>query len=157
MTGDHTMARKQYEQHGYSYTPLYKRWTEMLQRCTNPQNTSFQNYGARGIQVEERWYHFPNFLADMGYPPLGTSLERRDNNGNYSKDNCYWATSKQQRNNASTNHVITCQNKTQTLAMWAEEKRINYMTLYTRIRQGWDIEKALTTPVKKLKNRDPIS
>lgn len=85
--------------HGASGTRVYRIWSGMLQRCTNPNSAAWKNYGGRGIAVCEQWHTFENFLADMGHPPPGLSIERRDNDGNYEPNNCYWATAKQQANN----------------------------------------------------------
>jgi hypothetical protein len=71
----------------------------MRQRCSNPGNRSYSNYGARGIRVCERWHSFVNFLADMGQPLPGLSIDRIDNDGNYEPGNCRWATWVQQNNN----------------------------------------------------------
>lgn len=81
--------------HGMSYSPVYKRWTAMIQRCTNPNynaGKSWKNYGARGIAVCKRWLTFENFYADMGDPPEGDYLLDRIKNGRgYYKANCRWA------------------------------------------------------------------
>ena len=77
----------------------YGSWSQMIQRCQNPNNPRYKDYGGRGIAVCERWQKFPNFLADMGERPLGLQIERKDNDGHYEKCNCIWADRKTQMNN----------------------------------------------------------
>jgi len=133
---------------------IYAVWGAMIQRCTNPNNRQWKNYGNRGITVCERWMKFENFLEDMGKPPgHGYSIERKDNNGNYCKENCIWATRKEQNRNKRDNHLITFGGKTQCLTDWAEEIGIKQETILKRFRISWSIEKALTTPVKKRRKR----
>ena len=140
----HTYTRR----HGQCYTAIYKRWKAMMQRCSiDPSKRNYKYYAGRGIYVCERWCIFENFYADMGgIPPKGT-LERLDNNQGYFKENCIWATQKQQNNNRSDNRLLSYGGKTQTLVMWAEEKSLNPATLRARLRRRWTIEDALTIPI----------
>lgn len=86
--------------HGLRWTPEYKVWAQMLQRCNNNNDTKYYLYGARGIKVSKEWHDFAVFYADMGPRPSDEhSIERKDNNGNYEKSNCCWATITEQANN----------------------------------------------------------
>lgn len=82
-----------------SHARAYISWFNMKQRCTNINNAHYKEYGGRGITYDPRWDSFENFLEDMGDRPIGFSLERKDNDGHYCKDNCKWATALEQRNN----------------------------------------------------------
>jgi hypothetical protein len=94
--------------HGKCGTPEYRTWGAMRERCRNKENP---NYGARGISVCERWqgeHGFENFLADMGTRPAGTSIDRKNVDGNYEPDNCRWATPVEQANNRRNNAKAIC-------------------------------------------------
>lgn len=92
-------TRSKSRTHGQSRTTEYITWQQMRQRCENPKNDRYADYGGRGIRVCKRWARFANFIADMGRKPRGASLDRRNNDGDYKPSNCRWATAKQQANN----------------------------------------------------------
>lgn len=85
--------------HELSKHPLYRTWSTMRQRCGNPNNAKYHLYGGRGISVDNSWNSFPVFLRDMGERPKGTTLDRKDNNLGYSKENCRWSSSSEQNRN----------------------------------------------------------
>ena len=146
--------------HGHSksndgnYTPTYVSWTQMRRRCFDPKKHSFKNYGGRGITICDSWSQFENFLADMGERPPNMTLDRIDNDGNYEKTNCRWATRKEQGRNTRVNRNLTYNGRTQPAVVWAEEYGINFSTFRHRINKGkWSVKKALTTPVRNKSNK----
>lgn len=123
----------------------------MIQRCTNPACESYPIYGGRGISVCERWLGengLENFIADMGRKPEGCSLDRIDNDGPYSPENCRWATRKEQQRNRRVNHYVTIDGVTRCVTEWAEIYKISVRTVQKRMNVfGLDDVKAITEPV----------
>lgn len=132
-------------------TKAYIAWVNMKQRCYNPSQVSYPYYGGKGIEVCQRWKEsFDNFLEDMGNPPSNEySLDRIDGNGDYLKENCRWATPKQQENNRNDNARITLNDLTLTLGEWAEVLGVNKGLLEKRYYRGWKPEKMLTKKLYK--------
>lgn len=134
------------------YTGLYGSWYAMKQRCSNPKNLAYKNYGGRGITYPKKWEKFEGFKEDMGDSyKKGLTLERTNNNENYSKENCRWATRKEQGNNKRSNIVITFNGKTLTLSLWAEKIGLDFGTVRSRWYRGKVIKEILNK--KKLKNQ----
>lgn len=129
------MVKKQ-TKHSMHGTPQYQVWRNMIDRCTNHKNKRFNRYGGRGISVCDKWLTFEGFYEDMGNKPRGLTLDRKNNDGNYCKDNCRWATTEEQSNNKSSNRFITYYGETHTVKQWSEKVGINYGTLLSRIRRG---------------------
>jgi hypothetical protein len=138
------MAFKHGHACGLNTTREYHTWQAMKDRCLNPNNSGFQGYGGRGIIVCERWRQsFENFLSDMGSCPVGLTLERKNNNGNYEPGNCKWATRKEQSSNTRWNRQITFNGQTKTLSQWSRLLGISCEGLYLRLKRGWTVERAL--------------
>lgn len=130
--------------HGVSNTAAYKIWHDMHRRCYDERRKSFKNYGGRGIQVENSWHVFENFLADMGQPPAGLSLDRIDNDGNYSAKNCRWSNGIEQANNRRNNTTHLIGGLLLTSVQVARKFGINYATLRSLLnRNNWTIERII--------------
>lgn len=122
----------------------------MVRRCTQPNNSAYRNYGARGVQVAEVFLTFEGFLKEVGERPgPGYSLERLDNNGHYEPGNVVWATKKTQQRNRRTNHKLTFNGQTLTIAEWAEVTGLRFGTILSRLRYGWSVQKTLASPLLK--------
>ena len=125
-------------------TPEYMVWKAMIQRCTNPSHKDYMRYGGRGIFVRERWMDYAAFIADMGHRPSPQhTIERNDNDGPYSPENCCWATRIEQSANMKRTRMITFNGKTMSLRQWAIQSGVNYHTLFSRIESGLDFESAI--------------
>lgn len=124
--------------------PTYISWSHMMARCFNHKLDKYKYYGGRGITVCDRWKDFRLFVLDMGERPKGTSLDRKDPNGNYEPSNCRWITHLEQCSNRRSNVLIEWQSQTRTLKQWAEHIGIPYKTLWMRRRSGWSVERMLT-------------
>lgn len=121
----------------------YQIWQGMIARCTNYNNTSYKNYGGRGITVCKRWLKFENFLKDMGLRPEKTSLDRINNNKGYCKSNCRWATKEQQSNNRKDNIILKYKGKSLSLSQWARYLKIPISTVQNRYRRGFSLKEIL--------------
>src|SRR5216684_477049 len=146
------MPKISYHRHGLHDRPEYGAWHQMKSRCETPSNKAFKNYGARGITLCERWHDFAAFFADMGPRPTPEhSIERVNNNGPYSPDNCKWGTKLEQGRNKRTTVFLTLGEVTRTLTEWCEVTGIKDATLRRRLVRGWSEERTLTTSPKPVR------
>lgn len=128
---------------------LYGIWKSMNRRCSNSEDDNYHHYGGRGIEVCEEWRDncvegFNNFYKDMGiYPSTLHTVERKDVNGNYNKDNCCWATQKEQGNNKRDNHTLMWKGQKYTISEISDILGIKANTLCYRLRRGWSVEEAI--------------
>lgn len=141
------------KKHGWYGTPEYQAWVGMKSRCYNENMESYPNYGGRGITVCKRWkFSFENFIKDMGKrPSKNHSLDRINPNKNYTPLNCRWATNAVQQRNKTSHTFITFEGVTMPQISWLEKYEIPKTTFTNRLARGWDIERALKTPIMKEK------
>jgi hypothetical protein len=138
--------------HSMTDSRVYGIWVGMRQRVTNPNAAGYRNYGGRGITVDPAWNSFEQFIEDMGPPPSDAhTLDRRNPNGNYCKDNCRWVTMSVQVRNRRNSVILEHAGRRLNLVDWARELGIHPMTLRGRIDKGWPLEVALTT--RKIETR----
>lgn len=138
------------------YNSTFECWRKMKSRCNNPNQSNYHNYGGRGITYSEEWENYDSFLNDMGEKPEGLSIDRIDTNGDYCKENCRWATPKEQASNRRDSLVFKGEN--------AKDASIRLGGGYNLVQQRvhdleWDIERAFTTPIKPqqaLESSEPL-
>lgn len=133
--------------HGLRSTRTYRIYRNMRSRCDNPRFDSYPYYGGRGITYDSKWSSFVGFVKDMGEAPEGMTLERKDCNAGYSKDNCHWATSLDQQNNKRNSVILSAFGKTQTLTQWSRELGLQASRIRMRLRRGATHEYALSPDV----------
>lgn len=133
--------------HGMADSQEYSSWRKMISRCTNEDDKSYEEYAGKGITVCERWLNFDNFLEDMGLmPEPDMTIERVENSVGYQPGNCTWATRKEQARNRSTSRMLTLNGETKTMAEWGEIYGHKRTLIADRLRDGWSVEEAITTP-----------
>lgn len=130
---------------------LYRIWSQVKQRCTNPNQRSYRWYGAKGITVCDEWSNsfmsFYNWAMANGYAD-GLTIDRINSSGNYEPSNCRWVTQKEQIGNRDITRLYEYNGQSLTLREWSKITGISEKTLYSRVhRPNWSIERALTTPV----------
>lgn len=143
--------------HGQRSSRLYGIWRNMKSRCLNPNATRFENHGGRGITLCDDWMSFESFYnwaINNGYQD-NLTIERVDNDGGYCPENCKWGTNYDQQRNKRNNHFIEFNGERKTLKEWSEILGLSYSALILRLnRLKWSVDKAFTTPVRKIKHRE---
>lgn len=124
--------------HGLRYTPEYQAYHDMLGRCTNTKHKSYHRYGGRGIGVCREWQKsFEAFIEDMGQRPEGMTLERIDNEGDYSPENCKWASRTEQMRNTRRTVMLEYGGETMCILDWSRKLGVDKDTLRRRVARGW--------------------
>ena len=141
-----------HRKHGMTDTILYSRWRCIKERCYNPHNVSYKHYGGRRIKMDDSWrnsfYNFFLWATKNGFSPELT-IDRINPNGDYTPDNCRWATINEQNNNKTSNNKITINGETDTITNWCRRFKINRQSVYKRLYRGWDIIRAITEPMHR--------
>lgn len=142
--------------HGLSRDRIYPVWQAMIRRCENPENEHYKDYGGRGIKICDDWHDvgkFATWAYSNGFDPKAKTgectIERRDVNGNYCPDNCFWANMKTQSRNKKNNRLMKINEDSKTLVEVSENVGILATTISGRLRRGWSVDKAISTPVDK--------
>lgn len=154
------IASNNFRTHGKSKERLYNAWLMMTQRTTNPKNDAYHNYGGKGIKVCEAWRDYETFRSwaystgyDENAPHQGCTIERIDNDGDYTPENCRWIPMSEQSRNTCRNRMLTFEGETRILNDWAKKTGIPSGSIRRRLKDGWTVEKALTVPIRKAKAR----
>ena len=128
-------------------TKVYNTWRGMKDRCNNPNHASYKNYGGRGISYSKSWTYFDVFWEDMGDSyVVGYQLDRIDNNKGYSKENCRWATRRENLLNMRNNVFVDTPLGRMTVSEAAERAGISYHTMHSRMLVGWPTDKIFRKP-----------
>jgi hypothetical protein len=131
----------------------------MRQRCSNPNDPAYENYGGRGITVCERWESFASFIADIGQPPTRSyTIERIDNSCGYEPGNVRWATRTEQNRNTRRNHVLTIGGESMPLSAWSDRSGVPDTLIWDRlVMLGWSAKDAVFVPIgRRDKKHKPL-
>lgn len=138
--------------HGLRYTRIHNIWSKMKDRCNNARCVEYELYGARGITYCPEWetfLPFYNWAMENGYRE-DLTIDRIDVNGNYCPENCRWITLEEQQKNRRTTRWYTEDGKTMCLTDWIAQKGLTSGCVYSRLKRGWSLERALNTPIRRL-------
>ncbi len=136
--------KRKYGVEAFGDTPVYHAWHDMLRRCTNPKHKTWKDYGGRGIKVTRRWRKFELFFQDMGHPPQGHVLDRKNNDGNYSRRNCRWVTWHESAKNRRTTVWVDYDGKQWGLSELGRHLKISPSKFYRQFRkEGRTVEEII--------------
>lgn len=137
-----------YYNEGGKKSKLYRVWSRMKERCFNPNSFAYKDYGGRGIRVCDEWLDYEPFhkWSILNNYREGFSIERVDNDGNYEPSNCKWIPISQQASNRRSVRYLTFNGQTMSVTEWGEKLDLKPTNILTRLRRGWTVERALTTP-----------
>ena len=128
---------------------MKKLWGTMLSRCEDPRHEKYPSYGGRGIVVCHAWHKFENFYSDMGDRPFGWQIDRKDNDGPYSPENCRWASRSQQARNRRDTNLLSFNGQTLSISDWSDLTGVKRTTIRKRLKLGWSADKVLTRSIRK--------
>lgn len=151
-----TVSRRRFK-HGMVRTPTFKSWSEMRNRCNNPNFKQFKDWGGRGITICPEWDTFLRFFSDMGERPSGTSLDRKDNSKGYSKENCQWSDKKTQNRNKRNNRVLTIDEESMCISAWSDRSGVMASTIIYRLNCGWETRSAVFEKGSTWKSKPAIA
>lgn len=144
-----TNGFKSHGEAGKNKTKEYRTWAAVRNRCTNKKSKRYHEWGGRGITVCDRWSSYQNFLEDMGRAPSPThSIDRKENDKGYSKENCRWATPIEQSNNTRRTVMYEYLGEVRTIRGWCDIYGLRYKLVALRIWKGWTISRAITEKAK---------
>lgn len=132
--------------HNLTNHPLYNTFKRMKRRCLNPKDKNYASYGGRGIAICKEWLNdvslFVEWSTKNGWK-RGLSIDRIDNDGNYTPENCRWVDQKTQCNNTRRTKFLVFKGRRQSITQWAEEFNLDPSNVGRRLKNGWTIEEAL--------------
>lgn len=141
-------ARVRLKRHGMAHSRLYNIWSKMKARCTNPNDVSFYNYGARGISICDDWANsfdlFKEWAIWAGYED-NLEIDRIDNNGNYCPENCRWANDDLSSQNRRSAFIVTYEGEQMPLSVLCKKLNLKYLLIYKRLKRGWTINQAINS------------
>lgn len=138
---------------------LQKTFKHMKERCYDKNDKRYTDWGGRGIGICQEWLDNPESFIDWSLSngcDIGLTIDRKDNDGDYSPDNCRWVTRAENNQNRRSSRFYTLNGKTQNLQQWCNEYGLSWSMVNKRLEMGWDFEKAITTPKKQRNEKDLI-